>query len=73
MFKLCYIADVPQLEVIYTQPIYHTCGWPKIHTTPTGIHHQQQHHPSATQQCNYSAAVVPYLIYNVLMDLAWYL
>ena len=75
MLKLCYIADVPQLEVPYTQLMYQTCGWPKIHTTPTGIHHQQQQqqHQPTTQQCNYSATLAPYFwIYNVFIDLAWY-
>ena len=63
MLKLCYIADVPQLEVLY---IHNLCTTlvvgQKFHTIPTGIHHQQQQRqPSTTQQCNYSAGVVSYL------------
>ena len=42
--KLCYIADVPQLEVLYTQLMYHTCGWPKY------SHYSNRNSPSKTTE-----------------------
>ena len=70
MLKLCYIADVPQLEVLYTQLMYQNCGWPKKFTP---LQQEITINNISNQQLNNVIILLQlYHIYNVFMDLAWY-